>query len=298
MSDATTLPLPTGRTAPSTAGRGTRGATFPRVLAAEWTKLTSLRSTYVIAVATVVVSGFLTYLAANASSVDPVFYPLESLGSGLMLAQVGPLVLGILVGTGEFSTGTARSTFTAVPRRLPVLAAQFVVTGAFALLTAVLAVAADVVGILPAAGSRGISVDLTVDGTPQVLIGTVLFLVGTALLGLALGALFRRPIPAMVTAIFLVLVLPVLLMLTTEVASSTSMTPGSGATTPASAAFVNTLTTFLPMGAGSLLMAPPGRGGIEGAPDLGPWGGGLVLLGWILVPLVVAAVRLRTRDVR
>lgn len=272
-----------------------RGATFPRVLAAEWTKLMSLRSTYAIALVTVVVNGVLTYVSANASSVDPGFDPLGSLGSGLLLAQVGPLVLGVLVGTGEFSTGTARSTFTAVPSRLPVLAAQAVVTGAFALLTALLAVAADVVGILPAAGSRGIPVDLTDGGTPQVLLGSVLFLVGTALLGLALGALLRRPVPAMVAAVVLVLVLPVVLVLAADLAAD-PMAASAAGDVPTAQAFVNTVTTFLPSGAGSLLMTT-GSGGIEGAPDLGPWGGGLVLAGWILVPLAGAAVRLRVGDV-
>lgn len=279
-------------------GTGRRGPTFPRVVAAEWTKLTSLRSPFVAAAATVLVSGVLTYLSANASSVDPGFDPLGSLTAGLVLAQVGPLVLGVLVGTGEFSTGTFRTTFTAVPRRLPVLAAQALVTAAFALLTAVLAVGAAVVGILPAAASRGIEPELTGGGTPQVLAGMTAFLVGMALLGQALGALLRRAVPAAVTAVVLVLVLPVALVLASEVASGPPVPGVSGAATEISPqeAAVNTAVTLLPGGAGQLLTAP-GSEGVEGAPDLGPWGGGAVLAGWVLVPLGAAAVRLRLRDV-
>src|SRR5690606_15341869 len=111
-------------------------------VASEWTKLSGLRGPAAIVVATVVVSGLLTYAAANASSVDPGFDPIDSLTAGLVLAQVGPLILGVLVGTGEFGSGTYRATFTAVPRRLPVLAAQTLVTAAVALVTALLAVGA------------------------------------------------------------------------------------------------------------------------------------------------------------
>lgn len=302
MSTPTTVPPHAGLPVPRPAGARAvgrdvhRGPTFPRVLAAEWTKLTSLRSTYAVAAATVLVTGALAYAAANASSVDPGFDPLDSLGAGLVLSQVGPLVLGVLAGTGEFSTGTARTTFTAVPRRLPVLAAQAVVTGVFALLVAVLAAGAAVLGVLPAAGSRGIAVDLSDGGTPQVLAGSVAFLVGTALLGLALGALLRRPVPTTVAAVVLVLVLPVVLLLATDLAVDPLSASAAGEV-PASQAVVNTVTTFLPAGAGSLLMAAPGSGGIEGAPDLEPWGGGLVLAAWVLVPLAGAALRLRTGDV-
>lgn len=273
-----------------------RGPTCPRVVASEWTKLTSLRSTTVIALATVVVSWALTYLAANASSVDPGFVPLDSLTAGLLLAQVGPLVLGILAGTGEFTTGTFRSTFTAVPRRLPVLSAQVVVVGAFGLLVAAAAVGAAVVALVPAASSRGISLDLTGAGTPQVLVGMATFLVAMALLGLAVGALLRSPVPAVAVTVVLVLVLPVILSLGSELATDPMAAP-TGGTVSSQQSAVNTVVTFLPSGAAELLVRGPGSSGIEGAPDLGSWGGALVLAGWVLVPLAVAAARLRGRDV-
>ncbi|MET4225586.1 ABC transporter permease subunit [Oerskovia enterophila] len=273
-----------------------RGPTFPRVLASEWTKLTSLRSTAVIAVATVVVTWVLTFLAANASSVDPGFVPLDSLTTGLLLAQVGPLVLGVLAGTGEFTSGTFRATFTAVPRRLPVLAAQVVAVGAFALLVAAVVVGAAVVALAPAASSRGVSLDLTGEGTAQLLVGMATFLVAMALLGLAVGALLRSPVPAVALAVVLVLVLPIVLALGSDLATDPMSGPTDG-TVSSQQSVVNTVVTFLPSGAAELLVRGPGSSGIEGAPNLGPWGGGLVLAGWILVPLAVAAARLRARDV-
>ena len=271
---------------PGTAGRGPG---FPRVLLAEWTKLTSLRSRAVIAAATVATSGALTSLAANASSTDPGFEPLDSLTSGLMLGQIGTLVLGVLVGTGEFSTGAFRTTFVAVPRRLPVLAAQVVATAAYALVVSVLAVVATVLGLLPAAGSRGIALDLTGDGTPQLLGGMVAFLVAMALVGLAFGSLLRRPVPAVIVTVALVLVLPVVLALASEPADPME---ASAAPTPDA---MSTVVAFLPSEAGMRLVS---QGAVEGAPDLGPGGAGAVLAGWILLPLAASAVRLRRRDLR
>ena len=270
------------------------GPTLGRVIAAEWTKLLGLRSSIVVVVATVAVSGVLTYVSANASSSDPGFDPLDSLTTGLPLAIIGPLVLGVLVGTGEFSTGVFRATFAAVPRRLPILAAQIVVTAGLALLVAVLAVAAAVLGILPAAGSRGITPDLLSEGTPQVLIGSVAFLVGTALFGLAIGALLRRPVPALVAAIVIALVLPVVLLLAVDLATD-PLAASAADGVPTRTAVVNTLITFTPIGAGSLLMTP-GASGTDGAPDIGMPGAGLVLAAWVAVPLGVAALRLRRRD--
>lgn len=281
------------RTRPAAARTSPHGPTLARVVTSEWTKLTSLRSSWWAAALTVAVSAALTYLSAQASSVDPGFDPMGSLTSGLLLAQVPPLVLGVLVGTGEHSTGAFRTTFAAVPRRWPVLAAQTVATAAFALLTAVLAVVGAVVALIPSARSRGIALDLGADGTLRVLGGMVLLLVGTALLGLALGALLRRPVPAVTVAVLVVLVLPVGLVLAADLASDPLAASASASVPPAQAA-VNTVVTFLPAGAASLLT---GEGTVEGAPDLSAWGGGLVLAAWVAVPLALAAVRLRTRDV-
>jgi ABC-2 type transport system permease protein len=263
--------------------------TFSGVLASEWTKLTSLRSPYWLGALTVAASGGLTSVGATASSVDPGFQPVGSLSDGVLLAQIFPLVLGVLVGTGEYSTGAFRATFTAVPRRLPVLAAQALTTAAFALVVACLSVGAAVLGLLPAARSRGMALGLGADEAPQVMAGMALFLVGVALLGLAIGALLRRSVPAVTTAVVLMLVLPVVLSLASDLGGP-PMTEGPAAVSPA-----NIISTFLPSG-GWLLMMPSDSDGYDGAPSIGPWGGGLVLLAWTVGLLAVAAARLRTRD--
>jgi ABC-2 type transport system permease protein len=291
MSAATTTP---GAAQAVAATRS--GPTFGRFLAAEWTKLTSLRSPWWILAVTAVVTGAITYVAAQASSVDSGFRPVESLPIGLLLGQVGPLVLGVLVGAGEFRTGAFRTTFTLVPRRWPVLATQALTLTAFTLAMAVLATAAAAVGIQPPAASRDIAVDLTAGDTPGVLLGMVLFFVGLSLFGFALGALLRRTLPAMLTALFLVLILPIVLMLAQDplISGGDPSAPG----TPDEIGVVETLIVTSPGGAAQLMTVPASSGPVAGAPDLGPVGGGLVLGAWILVLLVAAVVRLRTRDVR
>lgn len=273
--------------------------TSGRVLASEWTKLVSLRSPWWTAAVTVVVGGVITYLSAQASSGDPGFEPIDSLSSGLMLAQLGPLVLGVLVGAGELRTGAFRTTYTTVPRRWPVLVAQSLAVAGFTLGTGVLTTAASVVGILPAAASRDLTVDLTAGDAPALVVGMVLLLVGLALLGHALGALLRRTVPALVTALSLVMILPIVLMMASDPLLAGG-DPASLAATDqvAGPTVVGTLNVLTPGTAGSLLTTSASSGGMDGAPDLGPVGGGLVLAAWVVVLLAAAAVRLRTRDVR
>lgn len=272
-----------------------RGPTFPRLVASEWVKLTSLRSTLWVTVVTVAVA--FTYLAANASSGDPGFVPTRSLPDGVGLSQLGTLVLGVLAGTADFRTGAFRSTFTAAPRRVLVLVARAVATVGVAVVVALLTLAATVLGVLPAAQSRDMSLDLTAGSTPQVLLGSGLLLVGMALLGLGLGSLLRRTVPAMVTALALVFVLPVGISLGGELSTSPTETTAEVEPGPTGLDPVSTVLAFLPGDAAFRMTTTSESGGVDGAPDLGPWGGGLVFAGWILLPLAAAGVRLRTRDV-
>ena len=58
------------------------------------------------------------------------FHPLEVNLVGVQIAQLAIGVLGVLVITGEYSTGMIRATLTAVPKRLPVLWAKAIVFAA------------------------------------------------------------------------------------------------------------------------------------------------------------------------
>lgn len=244
-----------------------------------------MRSTWVAALATVAVAGGLTYLDASASSSDPGFDPVRSLGFAVPFATVGLLVLGVLVGTSEFSTGNFRSTFVAVPRRLSVLAGQVLAMTVFAALVAVLAVGSSVLAILPSAASRGITPDLGGDGVLRNLIGSVVLLSGTGLVGAALGAWVRRPVAALVAAVGICLVLPMVLVLAADlVTDPLAASAAGGSSAPESP--LETFARFTPTGAADSLLWREG-GALQGV---------LVLAGWLVLPLTAAAIRLSRRD--
>src|SRR3984957_278557 len=112
------------------------------VLLSEWTKLRSVRSTYwaLLVAAVVSLAGSLLFAfpaghGANpagrgAHVPDPVAFSFVGWAEYPVLA-VG--ILGVLAFTSEYATGQVRTTFTAVPRRLAVLAAKTAVVAALAL---------------------------------------------------------------------------------------------------------------------------------------------------------------------
>lgn len=253
-----------------------------RVLRAEWTKLTSVPAHLWLALGTVAAA------AATAFGLG-LFVDAEDgrsgswvVTSGFLLAQIGFLVLGGLVGTSEYATGAARTTFTTVPRRLPVLAGQVLVTLGAALTTAVLALGASYLATTWARAAEAPALDLGVPGTGRALVGFALAAAAYALLGLALGALLRNPAAAIVGGLLLTLVGDQLL-----------------ATNPGRVA--DTVRAFLPSAGSRLLQDDAAVTAFEAAsrgPDLGAWGGGVVVLAWVVALLVAAAYRLRRHDIR
>src|SRR6185312_4657470 len=132
MSAATTTPP-----ASPTAGGVRIGVTQARVIRSEWTKLWSLRSTrWALLLSVVSMAG----LGILISAVQMAHWNQMSPGDRATFSAIG--VLGVLVITGEYSTGQIRSTFAAVPHRLPVLWAKTIV---YAAVTMTLMLAASLV---------------------------------------------------------------------------------------------------------------------------------------------------------
>jgi ABC-2 type transport system permease protein len=105
-----------------------------RAMAAEWTKLWSVRSTMWTLVATAVaVVGLSVLSTSTRSATDIVDDPTRLSLIGVFLGQLIFGVLGVLVMSAEYGTGTIRATLSAVPRRPLVLAAKVLVFGAVAL---------------------------------------------------------------------------------------------------------------------------------------------------------------------
>ena len=189
---------------PAAAGRPACGqpqrVTQARVIRAEWTKLRTQPSAYwSLLSAVILVAGFgIGYSllraarpphgAAAIASLDPASISL----SGVQLAQIAVGVLGVLLVTGEYGTGLIRTTFAAVPRRLPVLWAK-----AALLAAAITAVSVPAAFAAFAAGQsilarQHLSAQLSQPGVARAVIGSALYLAVTGLLGLGLGALLRN----------------------------------------------------------------------------------------------------------
>ncbi|WP_433303193.1 ABC transporter permease subunit [Actinoplanes sp. CA-030573] len=163
----------------------------------EWIKLRSVRSTWWLAIATVV-----SMAAAGAGvglgyrSHTPVATAAQILDnslSGAILAQLLLGALGVLMVTGEYGTGTIRSTFAAVPRRRTVLAAKVAVCGGAALTAGLVAsFAGYLAGQL---AIRGTAIPAASLGDPVVRRAVVLtgvYLAATALIGVGIGTVVRH----------------------------------------------------------------------------------------------------------
>ena len=252
--------------------------TFRRSVASEWIKFRTLRSSWAVlgtAMLGMLVFGLLIayntrHLSANLQAND--LAPSATL-QGYYLAQLLIGALGVLFVSGEYSTGMIRSTFAAVPKRLPVLWGKLAV---FVTVTVVTMIPVSIVAFLSAQGlisgfRPGIS--LGAPGALRVVIGTGIYLTLLGVIGAALGWILRSTPGGLVAYVGVILIIPVL--------------------------FGNVLgnwgkhiAQFLPTAAGqSFSTSLP-----ESSPSLSPWVGLAVLVIWAVVAVAIAAVALRRRD--
>ena len=258
------------------------GLTFARVLRAEWVRFRSLRSTWITLLVTVVfVIGlgalFTAARAAHWPPRDPgelvTFDPTRTSLGGAFLAQLATGVLGVLLVTGEYSTGMIRATFTAVPRRIAVLVARAIVFAAVSLALLVpTCVGAFVLG-QHLLSSKHIQTDFSAPGVTRAVIGAGLYLVAIGLLGVGLGWLIRHTAGAIAVLVGLLLILEILVHLLPN-------------------PWPDRIAPYLPGEAGQALWTIK-----PDAHTLAPWTGFGVLMLYVAVSLVMAAVLLVRRDV-
>jgi ABC-2 type transport system permease protein len=131
-----TLPLTAGRLA-SGASAGEPGpwrAGLRQSLRAEWTKLVSLRSTTWTLLVTVAGALLVTFLSTHGALHHSRgwyrgFDPTNQSLAGLAIGSLTLGVLGVLAMSGEYGTGTIRSSLSAMPRRGVLLTAKVVLVG-------------------------------------------------------------------------------------------------------------------------------------------------------------------------
>lgn len=247
----------------------------------EWIKLRTLRSTYwTLLAAVIAMTGFGGLLdAAEVRHVTPAslaaLHPAAYSESGFFIAQLAIGVLGVLVMTGEYATGSIRSTLAAAPQRLAVLAAKAGVFTTVAFATGLAAsLAAFLTGKAIFTGTH-ITISPGEPGALRPIIGTALYLAVLGLLAMGIGALIRRTAGALAILISLVIFLPI----------SVRALP---------AGWQASINPYLPTVAGQALIGqtkftPPG-------PLLAPWAGFAVFCGYALAVLAAAAITFTRRD--
>ncbi|RBY94361.1 hypothetical protein DQ244_03295 [Blastococcus sp. TBT05-19] len=185
-----------------------RRAPFSAVVASEWTKLRSVRSTWwctALYLAVVGTGGW--FGAAITQSAPRADIAVSSALTGFGFGQVLVVVLGVLAVTAEFRTGMVLASLTAVPGRGRLLLAKTVVVATWTVvLTAVLAVFCWFAASRLTAVEGG--VPLTDPGVLRQLGLQVAAATLTAVLAVGLGALLRSSAGALGTALGAVLVLP------------------------------------------------------------------------------------------
>jgi hypothetical protein len=260
--------------------------TQSRVLLSEWTKFRSLRSTlWTLAITVVLMIGLGALFSAVTANQYHTFSALDrarfsaisvSLG-GITFAQLAVGVLGVLLISGEYSTGMIRSSLTAVPRRLPVLWAKL---GVFAgIVFAVSLVCSFVAFFLGQAllSSQHLNVSISSPGAIGGIFGAAGYLTLAGMIGIALGALLRNTAAGISTFVGAFFVIPPL----------TSLLPASVS---------NHLTQYLPSSAGSAMYDGHKRVGRTIHGELSPELGFALLAGYAIVLIAFAAWRLRRTD--
>jgi ABC-2 type transport system permease protein len=186
-----------------------------QAMRAELTKLRSLRSTSLMlgamVIGAVVVTVLVTAHTAGRGNRDfQGFDPTNQSLAGIALASLIVGVIGALAVTGEYGTGTIRSSLSATPRRSLLLGAKIAVVGAVSL------VVGEVLTFTCFFTGQGIlsgKAPSATIGQPGVLGAVVLtgaYLALLALFGLGLGVIIRHTSGAIATFVGFTLLLPIL----------------------------------------------------------------------------------------
>lgn len=277
-----------------------------RAMAAEWTKLWSVRSTTWTLVGTVIaVLGICALGTATVNPSEIIDDPTRRSLIGIFLGQLIFGVLGVMVMSAEYGTGTIRATLSAMPRRPVVLTAKILVFGAVAIVVSEILVfiafamgqailsAKHAVGTSTAVAQRaqqlgvkvphniqasllGGSASLGQPGVLRAVVGGGLYLAVLGLLALGLATIIRHTAGAISTFVGVVLVLPLIVQ-----------------ALPASIS--NAVARYLPANIGVVMFSTHGSPDRVG-PAFSPWTGFALLVLYTVVILAVGCWVLVRRD--
>jgi ABC-type transport system involved in multi-copper enzyme maturation permease subunit len=266
-------------TTPTTISGGTAlRVTQARVLLSEWTKFRSLRSTVsTLLIAVVLMIGlgamFAAITASQATGFEPGATAISTSLTGTFFAQLAVGVLGVLLITGEYSTGMIRSSLTVVPSRLPMLWGKLAVFAGTVFLTMLAASFTSFFVGQALLSGKHLDASLSDPGALRAVFGAALYLTVAGLMATAIGALLRNTAAAITTVVAVLFVIPPL----------TNLLPMS---------LTDHFVQYLPSNAGAVLL--DGTFGV--AHPLTPWTGFAVMCGYAVVLIGSAAWQLRRVD--
>jgi ABC-2 type transport system permease protein len=276
------LASPPASTAPAPSRAYEGRVTLPNVLRSEWTKLWTLRSTRWSLLASVIAMAGLGPLIAavqmsrwsHLQPHDRLTYDAINTGvGGYHLAQLAIGVLGVLVITGEYSTGMIRSSMMAVPRRLPVLWAKLLVFAAVTFVLMLIAALISFFAVQAIVTQHHVQQGIGDPGALRTVIGAALFLTVLAVMCLGIGGILRNTAGGIATFVALLFVLP-----------------GISAILPSS---VNdSISPYLPINAGTTIASHS----FDSPHHLTVGAGFALFCGYALVAVLGAAISLVRRD--
>ena len=190
----TTLPAPTFTLAPA-------GSPCAAALHAEWTKLRTLRSTWMTMAIAIVASLTLAALSASSNARDWDDMPVDErlafdpVAVSLIGVLFGALVLGALgvrMMSSEYSTGMIRSTAAAIPRRSRFLWSKVIVIAGTTFVVAMVANVAGFVVGQSALRGENLDVSITADGSIDAIVAGAVAVSAFAVIGVGLATIVKR----------------------------------------------------------------------------------------------------------
>ncbi|CAN5253555.1 ABC transporter permease [soil metagenome] len=265
--------------------------TFGGILNSELIKLRTLRSTIWCYAILVVVNvglgvGLSGLISGQLESSGPSQQSAVTIATlALGFSQLVIVVLGALVITGEYGTGMIRTTFTVAPRRVTALLGKALVFGVVTAVVGGLSILLTALLSAPILSVYGSAVDFGDAAYWVALLGAAGYLALVGLFSFALGAIIRNSAGGIAAALGAVLVLPTILSIIAAITQST---------------VVQNIAAFLPSNAGARMYDYATGAAATSTSDVitfEPWQGGLIMLAWVVVLTIVAAVIVKRRDV-
>ncbi|GAB1639749.1 ABC transporter permease [Krasilnikovia sp. MM14-A1259] len=210
-------------TTPHAAAPTTRSrARFIDVIASEWMKLWSLRSTFWVlllsALGAIVVNlnaayadyrNYPDYDAVTRAAFTPAWAAWDAFTSiAATLVILAMSSVGAISVVGEYSTGQNRTSFAAVPARGAVVTAKIVVMTVVTTTFGAAVAGVSFWATQAILSGRHAGISLGEPGALRLVVGSALLAPLSALIGMALGALIRTTAATIVTATLLLLILP------------------------------------------------------------------------------------------